>query len=73
MFDLGKEKVTVNCPSCNRKHTATFNDVSRNRTVRCGCGANLKLTDSGGSVKKGVSNINKAFKDLENTFKKLGK
>lgn len=72
MLDLGKEKVPVNCPSCNRRHSATLNDVGCGRIIRCGCGTNIQLKDSGGSVRRGVNDVNKAMKDLENSFKKLG-
>jgi hypothetical protein len=72
MLDLGKEKVPVNCPSCNRRHSATLNDVGRGRVIRCGCGTNIQLKDSDGSVKRGVNDINRAFKKLDDTFKKLG-
>ncbi len=73
MIDLGKEKVPVSCPSCKRKHSATLNDVSRGKVIKCSCGTNIQLSDQSGSVKRGVSDINKAFKKLDETFKKFGK
>ena len=71
MLDLGKEKVPVKCPSCNRRHTATLNDVGRSRVITCGCGTNIQLRDGGGSVKIGVTNINRALKRLDDTIKKI--
>lgn len=72
MFDLGKEKIDVKC-DCGRKHIATLHDAINRKIIRCSCGNTIELTDSNNSVKKGVSDINKAFSDLENSFKKLGR
>lgn len=72
MFDIGKQKVDVTC-NCGRRHSPTLQDVSNRRSIRCGCGATIQLNDSGGSVKKGVSDINKSLNDLEKMFKGLGR
>jgi len=72
MFDLGKHKIEIKCPSCNRGHSATLNEVGK-KTIKCGCGANIQLQDSNNSVRNGVSDINKGFKKLEDTLKKFGK
>jgi hypothetical protein len=71
MLDLSKEIITVEC-DCGRSHSATFQDTINGRIINCSCGANIQLKDDG-SVKKGVNEINKAFKDLENAFKKIGR
>lgn len=67
MFDLSKEKIDITC-DCGRKHVATFQDAINQKVIRCSCGINLQLNDSNGSVKKGIANTNKAFKDLDNAF-----
>lgn len=72
MFDLNNQRVDVRC-GCGRKHTATLRDVSNRRTIRCLCGVTIQLQDSGGSVKRSVSSINKSMSDLEKMFKKLGR
>lgn len=72
MLDISKQKVDAKC-SCGIRHAATFQDVVNSKTIRCSCGAAIQLKDANGSVKKSVNDINKAFKDLENTFKKLGR
>lgn len=72
MFDLSKEKIEVKC-NCGRLHKPTLQDVANGKTLRCSCGTNINLKDDRGSVKKGVADINKAFKDLENAFKKIGR
>jgi hypothetical protein len=41
--------------------------------IRCTCGTVIKLNDKNGSVRKSVIDMNKAFSDLENTFKGLGR
>lgn len=73
MFDLSKQKITVTCTNCKRTHSATLNDVIKNRVIDCACGTNIRLEESNGSVSKGVKDVNKSFKDLENTIKKIGK
>lgn len=57
MFDLSKEKINVEC-DCGRKHVVTLQDAINRKILRCSCGNNIHLTDSNGSVKKGVSDIN---------------
>ena len=71
MFDISKEKIDIQC-DCGRKHVATFQDAINQKIIRCSCGANIQLNDGNGSVRMGVTDINKAFRDLENAFKKLG-
>lgn len=72
MFDLGKQKVNVTC-NCGRNHSVTLSDVTNRRNVRCGCGINIQLNDSGGSVRKSVSSVNKSMNDLEKTLKRLSR
>lgn len=72
MFDLSKEKIDVKC-DCGRKHIVTLQDAINRKVIKCSCGTNIQLNDSNGSVKKSVTDINKAFRDLENTFKQLGR
>lgn len=72
MLDLGKQKITVKC-TCGKAHSAMLQDAINRKIVRCSCGSSLQLKDSKGSVRKGVNDINRAFKDLENTLKRLGK
>ena len=72
MFDLGNQKVDVSC-SCGRRHSATLQDVANKKNIRCSCGITIQLTDSGGSVKKSMSDINKSMGDFERALKKLGR
>lgn len=73
MFDLSKETVTINCPTCNRAHVVSFQHVMNKSVVHCPCSTNITLQDGDGSVKSGIKNMNNAFKGLEDTLKKLGK
>lgn len=70
MFDIGKEKIDVKC-DCGRKHHATLKDVTNRKKINCICGSTIQLSDSGGSVKKSVTDINKSISDLEKALKKL--
>lgn len=73
MFDLGKEKTSIDCPQCGGYHTVTLDQVTRNESIYCECGANIQLEDSGGSVRDSKKAINSAFRDLENTIRRLGR
>lgn len=73
MVDISKQKVSINCPECKRAITVSMKQVADEVTLKCSCGQGIKLTDSNGSAKKAIRDINKSFKDLENTFKKLGR
>ncbi|PSL32271.1 hypothetical protein CLV42_104574 [Chitinophaga ginsengisoli] len=72
MFDLGKEKIEIKC-ECGRKHTVTFRDAINRKLIKCACGSNIQLNDGNGSVRKSVNDTNRAFKDLDDTLKRLGK
>lgn len=72
MIDLSKEKIDVKC-SCGKVHKASLQDVINRKNIRCICGTTIQLKDSDGSVKKSVHDMNKAFKDLDNTLKRFGK
>lgn len=71
MIDINKQKIDVKC-SCGKKYTATFQDVINRKNIKCSCGVTIQLKDANSSVKNSVRNINKAMKDFENVFKKLG-
>jgi len=62
MFDLGKEKITIDCPTCNRKHTVLLQDVANGRTVRCTCNTNIKLQDKGGTARRSIDDLNRAIR-----------
>ncbi|MNT28741.1 hypothetical protein D3C72_1644490 [compost metagenome] len=69
-MDISKHKVETKC-SCGRKHSTTLQDVINRKTIKCSCGVSIQLKDDKGSVRKGISDINNAFKNFENSFKKI--
>ncbi len=73
MIDIGKQTVKINCPECKRSVSVTIKQVADEALVKCSCGQGIQLQDVNGSNKKAIRDINKSFKDLENTIKKLGK
>ena len=74
MFDISKEKMDINCPKCNSKIKVSLEQVSKQQIVKCNrCQESIQLIDSNGSSRRGINDINKSFKDLEQTFKKIGK
>ncbi|MBE7443305.1 MAG: hypothetical protein HS119_12735 [Flavobacteriales bacterium] len=73
MMDISKQTVKLDCPECKKSITVTLQQVADETTIKCSCGQSIKLTDSNGSAKKSIRDINKSFKSLENTLKKFGK
>lgn len=73
MLDISKQTVKIDCPECKRTITVSIKQISDEALVKCNCGQGIQLKDSKGTNKKAISDINKSFKDLENTFKKFGK
>ena len=73
MIDISKQTVDVNCPECKRAITVSLKQVADEVLVKCTCGQGIQLKDSNGSNRKAIHDINKSFKELENTFKNLGR
>lgn len=73
MIDISKHAIEAACPACGHKNTITLAQVNREETITCRCGQRIQLKDSGGSSKKATQDINRAFKDLERTLKRLGR
>lgn len=73
MIDISKQTVNVNCPECKRSITVSLKQVADEVLVKCNCGQGIQLKDSNGTNRKAIHDINKSFKDLENTFKNFGK
>jgi len=72
MINLNKHKIDGNCPSCNRVFTITLGQVSNQETITCkSCNEEINLIDNNGTTKKGLKDINKAFTDLDKSFKNL--
>jgi predicted RNA-binding protein Jag len=73
MIDISKLSVNMNCPECKRSITVSLKQVADEVLVKCNCGQEIQLKDSNGTNRKAIHDINKSFKDLENTFKNFGK
>ena len=73
MIDIGKEPIDFECPNCGKALKLTFNDAIARRTIRCSsCGTDINLTPDE-SLKREVDSVNKSFRDLEKTLKKLSR
>ncbi|MFD1553417.1 hypothetical protein [Putridiphycobacter roseus] len=69
MFDFSKEKIEINCPSCNSVLAVTFGQISKEDSVSCkSCKNKIKLIDKNNVGKK----IDKSLRDLEKTLKNFG-
>lgn len=68
-----KQSVKIDCPECKRSISFTIKQVADEALVKCSCSQGIQLQDSKGTNKKTIRDINKSLKDLENTFKKLGR
>jgi len=73
MMNFNSQKIEINCPECNRSISVTLQQIANQATVKCMCSQFIQLQDKNGSFKKGVNDMNKSMKDLENAFKKLGR
>jgi len=73
MIDISKQTVNVNCPVCKRSITVSLKQVADEGLVKCTCGQEIQLKDSNGTNRKAIHDINKSFKDLENTLKNFGR
>jgi transposase-like protein len=73
MIDLRKQNEKANCPTCKRSVTVSLKQITDEVSVKCSCGQVIQLKDKNHSNKKAVNDINKALKDLQNTFKKFGR
>lgn len=73
MIDISKQTVKLDCPKCKRSMLVTIKQVADEALIKCNCGQEIQLKDSNGTNKKAIKDINKSFKDLENTLKKFGK
>lgn len=68
MFDFNNEKVDVKC-DCGKKHIVTVKQVMNRASVKCSCGICIQLEDGGGTVKKGVNELNDALKKLDDSLR----
>jgi len=73
MIDISKHKTDINCPQCKRSISISMKQIADEISISCTCGQKIQLKDSNGSAEKSIRDINKSFKELENTFKGLGR
>ena len=73
MIDISKHAVEIDCPNCKRSISVTFKQVADEISIKCICGQGINLEDSNGSSRKAIRDINKSFKEFENTLKRLGR
>ena len=59
------QEIEFSCPECGRKLKAKLRDVKSRKSVRCSCGAVIKLEG------KGFEEPLKALRKLEESLKKL--
>ena len=68
MVDILAQTVDIECPQCRVKVSARLRDIEQGRTVRCSRGHEIRLKDEG----RGLAKIDRAFKDLERSVKRVG-
>lgn len=73
MIDISKQSVNIDCPECERSISVTIRQVADEALIKCSCGQEIQLKDSNGTNQKAIRDINKSFKELENTLKKFGR
>lgn len=73
MYDISKQSVKIECPNCKNSIPVTLNQIAEQVLVKCICGQEIQLQDSNGTNKKAIDEVNKSFKDLEKSIRKLSK
>ena len=74
MFNISQQTIDIECLKCDTKNTVTLKQVKDQETIKCtSCKKNITLIDKDNSTKKSIRDINKAFKSIENTIRKIGK
>ncbi|MEI2760380.1 MAG: hypothetical protein V9G42_13205 [Bacteroidia bacterium] len=73
MIDISKQSVNIDCPECKRSISVTIRQVADEARIKCSCGQEIQLKDSNGNNQKAIRDINKSFRELENTLKKFGR
>ena len=64
-------KGTIECPNCHRKLEFQIRDAANNKTLKCECGQEIKL--SGPEIMKQIEKIQKQLDDLFKGFsRKIG-
>lgn len=71
---LDSTTIDIDCPSCGRKIKQRLGGLRSNKTLRCACGQELRLsTDHKGSIAQGLKTVDKGLAGLKASLKKLGK
>jgi transcription elongation factor Elf1 len=72
-MDIGRQTIKLNCPTCKRQFSVSLRQVANEETVKCICGQQTQLKDNNHSGRRAIGDINQAFKDIERTFKNIGR
>jgi len=72
MIDLSETEVSLKCPKCSFPLKVKMKQISNEEKVICGkCKTEIQLKDKDGSTKKGIREVNNAFKELQKTLKNM--
>lgn len=72
MLNLSKEKIKINCPSCDFINYVTIKQIIIKYVLICrGCKNNIKLEDHFNTYKKALFSIQKTFEELKTKFGKI--
>lgn len=74
MIDLDKTSIEIPCPKCEFLNSIFLKQARLQDVIICrGCKRNIHLYDQMAESQKGMRRIQKAFDELEQTFKKISK
>ncbi len=73
MINISKQTLKLDCSECKRSITVSIKQIANEELVKCSCGQAIQLQDNNGANKNAIRDIKKSFKDLEDTFKNLGR
>lgn len=72
MFALEKHTFEIACPKCGFYNPLTLKQVQLRDAVICrGCKLTIRLEDHMNETRKAIRSIRKAFRELEDQFRKI--
>lgn len=73
MLDIDSHKLDFQCPSCHFFNAVTLKQVRLRDVLICrGCNSNIQLDDFMNEYRKGLREIRRAMRSLEQTVRSFG-
>ena len=74
MLNLDRHPIEIACPRCDFYNFVTLKQVRLRAAVICrGCKVTINFEDHMNETRKAIRSINRALRELEEQFNKIGK